>query len=450
MSSNTLRGVGQEGDGGGSEGEQPPGPDDPKPAAPESIAASGAPSGAAERMPELRKIRSLDSTVPGTRSLDASVPEAQPSLDAKVPSLAVTMMGMTANSIPGRDGARAGAPNRPKDGDGSARDGAARVPGTVQGRDVHLPVEMQRRAGVISVPGMVPPAHLEAAPASVDYSEPTIAEPARVDHAGPNVISHGPWYEQEPLGSGDYDDPRPSLIGRVAIGAAVAASLAVVLFAIVRVRAQGAAQEAESTQALSPQPAATPAPAPTPTTIPEEQTAKAADPVIDWGDPVPGPSARAAGAEGATRTANTTANTTANGARPPQQQAVSPAPTRSTPDTSGHASRPITAGTPKKFSTNGASPLPPNLFRPKALGEPEPTRPPRAEGSAATSFPTVPPPVDLTSPGALSGPGSSSSAASAGTSSDDRGTGDPSAKGTAKARPKKTDDPDSTLPLNLD
>src|SRR5216110_1536171 len=38
--------------------------------------------------------RSLDSTIPGTRSLDSHVPGAPPSLDAKVPNLSATLIGV--------------------------------------------------------------------------------------------------------------------------------------------------------------------------------------------------------------------------------------------------------------------------------------------------------------------------------------------------------------------
>jgi hypothetical protein len=169
MSSNTLRGVGQEGDGGDGKGEregqttprsdagvQPGGGHGAGPAD------SAAEAGAAERMPELRKIRSLDSTVPGTRSLDSSVPEAQPSLDGRVPSMAATMLGMTAPNIPKRE-----ATARPA---GAGTAGSREPAGTVQGRDVHLPVELQRRAGVIAVPGSSLPARPDAAPDPIDRS----------------------------------------------------------------------------------------------------------------------------------------------------------------------------------------------------------------------------------------------------------------------------------------
>ena len=64
--------------------------------------------------------------------------------------MAATMMGMTAPSIPKRDAA--------------ARAGGREPAGTVQGRDVHLPVELQRRAGVIAVPGSSLPTHPDGAP----------------------------------------------------------------------------------------------------------------------------------------------------------------------------------------------------------------------------------------------------------------------------------------------
>src|SRR5438552_5992469 len=53
--------------------------------------------------------RSLDSTILGMRSLDASVPGAASSLDSKVPNLAATLLGLSAPVIPPRGGPAAAA-----------------------------------------------------------------------------------------------------------------------------------------------------------------------------------------------------------------------------------------------------------------------------------------------------------------------------------------------------
>ena len=427
MSSNTLRGVGQDGDGSDGKGESEgrkslgsdsgvqaggPGPTDPTTAA-----------GATDRMPELRNIRSLDSTVPGTRSLDSSVPDAEPSLDGRVPSLAATMLGMTAPSIPKRD-APARAP------------GFREPAGTVQGRDVHLPVELQRRAGVIAVPGSSLPTHHDAAPEPVDRSEPTIADPVRAPHGTRDLISHGPWYEQDPAGADAYDEPKPNLIGRVAIGAAIAASLSVVLFAIVRVRAQNAAQEAEALQVSPPLLREAPSPRPIAETPP---TAVPSPPPYPAGlPPEPGaePSAAEAATEPSTAIQARPSRTGDKGSPPARATGGVPAPNRPRP-------LPARAGAAASASANKVEALPANLFRPKALGDSEPsvaTTPPPIEGASAA----VPPPAagsPLSPPAELTPaqPG----AARPGTAGEVPGPG-------AHTRGKKTDDPDSTLPLNID
>ena len=134
------------------------------------------------------------------------------------------MLGMTAPSIPKREAA--------------VRTGGSREPaGTVQGRDVHLPVELQRRAGVIAVPGSSLPTHHDATPdPSTVPNRPSRPIRSALPHGSRDLISHGPWYEQEPAGADAVRRSKRNLIGRVAIGAAIAASLSVVLFAIVRVR----------------------------------------------------------------------------------------------------------------------------------------------------------------------------------------------------------------------
>ena len=250
MSSNTLRGIGQD-EGGDNDVTPPTGKDKDKDAgAPlangvDGGVVAGAPGGDAtertedgsahltergqERVSDLRIIRSLDSTVPGTRSLDSSVPEARPPLDAKVPALASTLLGVAAPIVSRGD----------------------REKGTVQGRDVHLPVEAQRVAGIHSAvaPAVGANLHLEAAPHPIDRSEPTLADPVRTaalahvagtaegvrGHAHADLNSHGPWYDQDPTGGQDvYEDRKPSVLGKVAIGVAVAAGLSVIVFAILR------------------------------------------------------------------------------------------------------------------------------------------------------------------------------------------------------------------------
>ena len=112
MSSNTLRGIGREGEGDGE------GRDAPKPAGGgEAAEKAGGPRGGrgaesetnrgsaargddlARSSADASKAQALDTPVPGTRSLDASVPEAQPSLDAKVPGLAATLLGVRAPEL---------------------------------------------------------------------------------------------------------------------------------------------------------------------------------------------------------------------------------------------------------------------------------------------------------------------------------------------------------------
>jgi hypothetical protein len=410
MSSNTLRGVGQEGDG---DNATTPPAGRAEPGSPPAGAGQGA--DLAPPLADIQKIRSLDSTVPGTRSLDSSVPDASPPLDGKVPSLAATMMGMTAPNIPGRNAAENG-----------------RDKGTVQGRDVHLPVEMQRRAGVIPVPGAGAPPRHDPAPLESGPSEPAVAEGVRAPHGAPELNSHGPWYEQEPSDADAYDDPRPNLIGRVAIGAAIAASLSVVLFAIVRVRAQSQAQEAEAAaQMAAPAPAtaaaspstvtpATTAPAPT-----EPRPADPPPPVIDWdgtGVEVPPPAAAAAPEPRRP---------------PPRTPAVlnrpEPASGSSRPRPSAAAARPAPV-----------APLPNNLFRPKALDDV-----PTAGAS------TEPPPAGVAPPPVGAGPPAAPLGAATQPPPSGATPSQPSAPTPADApnpaRPKgKAYDPDSTLPLNAE
>ena len=251
MSSNTLRGVGQEGrrrrgDGKGeNEGQNAPGLRRRRST---WRGGPGGPHGGGRRLGA--DARTAQDSFAGFHRARDAFPRFQRARGAAVAGRQGPQPG---GDDAGDDGAkysqaRCGDAGRSRVGGFDGRPGA----GTVQGRDVHLPVELQRRAGVIAMPGSSLPAHHDAAPKSVEHSEPTIADPVRAPHGTRDVMSHGPWYEQEPAGAEAFDDPKPNLIGRVAIGAAIAASLSVVLFAIVRVRAQNAAQEADAPQVEAP------------------------------------------------------------------------------------------------------------------------------------------------------------------------------------------------------
>src|SRR3569623_3561365 len=102
-------------------------------------------------------LRSLESTVPGTRSLDSSVPGAAPSLDARVsrvpPPLSAPLIGMPAPKFAALEAARkaaatpAPAPIQPARAPLGATAGRRDL-GTAAGHDVHLPPELQRAASV--------------------------------------------------------------------------------------------------------------------------------------------------------------------------------------------------------------------------------------------------------------------------------------------------------------
>jgi hypothetical protein len=253
MSSNTLRGIGQEEDGdtdatasGKGMGTAAAAPGRPPETAVEAAVqaaveagrktgmvgdAASAADDLTERIPDSPKSLSLDTPMPGTRSLDSSVPDARPSLDAKVPHLAATLMGVMAPKV--------NAGNRDK--------------GTVQGRDVHLPAESKGLAGGRAIPRAIPAAGSGATPLPVEHSEPTRADPVWTaalaqdanDRSGVMSMSpparpvdsnsHGPWYDQDPTGGNEvYEDEKPSVVGRAAIGVAFAAGLSVVVFAVLR------------------------------------------------------------------------------------------------------------------------------------------------------------------------------------------------------------------------
>ena len=86
-----------------------------------------------------------------------------------------------------------------------------------------------------------------------ERSEPTRANPVRTAVLAQEVNSrgaalggrdthtvdsnsHGPWYEQDPTGGHDIfdEEEKPSVVGRAAIGVAVAAILSVVVFGVLR------------------------------------------------------------------------------------------------------------------------------------------------------------------------------------------------------------------------
>ena len=164
MSSNTLRGIGQEEEGeGGTDTAASAAAVDNQGGGGDNRARTDRAGSSAESSgsgtsgsSEPFKARALDAPVPGTRSLDASVPDATPSLDAKIPGLATTLMGLAAPSL----------------------ETGGRGKGTVQGRDIHLPAEVNRTAGVHAVAdGLV--ATASATPQLIVDSEPTLADPVR-------------------------------------------------------------------------------------------------------------------------------------------------------------------------------------------------------------------------------------------------------------------------------
>ena len=243
MSSDTLRGIGQEGDGDGDAEARNHG--DTQAAGPgNDQGTEGEPDRLKDQIPEdvrqedARKVRSLDSIGKGTRSLDSSVPDATPSLDAKVSTFAATLLGVPAPVVD-------------------------RTRGTVQGRDVHLPADAQRSAGLRPV-ARADHHHELAAPVPVEHSEPTQADPvvgtavARASVSDDGQVdrdSHGPWYDQIPTADEVYDDPRPNILARVAIGAALAAILSIFIFGFVRLRAQnGTTEEAPVSQVTPAEP----------------------------------------------------------------------------------------------------------------------------------------------------------------------------------------------------
>ncbi len=430
MSSNTLRGIGQEGDDGGEGKGKSPKQGDSASASASASARKVRPEQDDEggrlldKLQQLRGVRSLDSTIPGTRSLDSSVPGGQPSLDAKVPTLAATLMGLAVPLINSRE------------------------QGTVQGRDVHLPVETQRVAGMLGIVGS-----RDAIPDPVEHSERTVADPVRTAvlahseaesihgnaRGQPDLSSHAPWYDQEPVGGDVYDDPRPNFMGRVAIGVAAAAGISVVLFASARLRnLDNAAEQAEQAAEVQERPAVSaPNRVPTPTALPMPPplTGTPGNPLpeptpgtdVRSVEPVPGFENRpavsrfagmragrpAAGAAGVTGPMSPMA-AAGQGATPPKGARVQSgsgtpatsqmaAPASSAPNTTVSAAPPVVTATPSTSPTAPAHPLA------QAAAEAEPPPP-----SPAPAAPT------------------------------------PAAPKHPASRGKPTYDPDSTLPLNLD
>lgn len=276
MSSNTLRGIGQEGDR-QKDDDAESHTDDGGPAEERGDGAARGASGTEPGMPsapgpfpDIQKLWSLDSTVPGTRSLDSSVPHAEPSLDGRVPNLSATLLGVSAPVVV-----------------------AGRLAGTVQGRDVHLPAEEWARAAKShAIAGALvetTPPH-SPTPQPITDSEPTIAEPIAVPvRSSPTIkttadgFAHdaphsglgrdAPWYDQDLDNHRTYEGRRTNVLGRVAIGAAMAAALAVVLFAIVRFNiSNGSADESDQAgkAGFTPRPIGRSSPiSPPPATLPE-------------------------------------------------------------------------------------------------------------------------------------------------------------------------------------
>ena len=431
MSSNTLRGIGQEGDGEGESrdasgpatsgraGENAGGPRGGQAADGEAKAGSAGYGGdLADSSAEAHMVRTLDALVPGTRSLDVSVPGAQPSLDAKIPALAATLMGVTAASLgvasqlPGVVALSSSAGGRDK--------------GTVQGRDIHLPAEAQRVAGVRAVTGIVV-GDSGATPELIERSEPTLADPvktaavaqATIDHAASHqadLNSHTPWYEQEPVGAHVYEEEKPSFLGRAAIGVAVAAGVSVVLFAIVRLYAQNSATDEQETprSPLSYKSAALPPPvppAPSAQPVPDSTTGNAPPSAVDE--------------------AHTTANPTTTSNVPRAEASASPG---------NHATAPPRARPPARGG-----------ILPQATG-PTSHAPPAPRSGSSTQWPspgatpalpaTVPPPILPTLQTANAASAMPKSLSEAPT---------PSAPiRAASPRAKPIYDPDSTLPLNVE
>lgn len=466
MSSNTLRGLGREGsrerpdpsqeardrtdDGGGavqadgrSSEEEPTAPALPHSVGDPNQTKKMVVDGEGTREPA--QAASLDAPVPGTGSLDGSVPDSRPSLDGKTPSLAVTLIGIPPPSL--------------------VKKLAARDQGTMQGRDVHLPTDLQRLASVRPVAGPSPPAAASAdrsaaapPPAHAADSPPDHASEARPKsekfdpartvriasplaegtyihghaHEQVDVSSHSPWYDQEPHGDDNFDDPAPNLLGRVAIGAAVAAALAVVLFAVVRLHGQGIAEdEAEVKPLAAPVPIVSHDSPPPPGAAPDPAAASTSPSALPASEPLPGDLPSRLPATGAPETAP------AAGLRGSDLEPFPDLPPIAAPGSRTNqpgSANPVSAQAKRKLTPAAASASSP---RPStSMPGANPSRP----FSADPTFSSVPSAV---SP-ARSEPTESVAPAPPSSSN----VGRPA--GTDKPRGKANYDPDSTLPLNLE
>ena len=418
MSSNTLRGIGQEEDGAVDAAASGKGVAKASAGAATVGEVASAAGDLTEKMPDPRH---LESTTPGTRSLDSSVPDARPSLDAKVPHLAATLMGVTAPTV----------------------DTATREKGTVQGRDVHLSDESRRLGGARPVGDDVPPPGSGPTPQRFDHSEPTRADPVRTavlaqgaDDQGGRLSgtrrtidsnSHGPWYDQDPTGGNEvYEEEKPSVVGRAAIGVAVAAGLSVLVFGVLRMTANsddGGAQRPppvvyEPSASPPPQSSAPGAPA---SVAPVAAHVPAEEPPGGRAGEAPRPAGAAPGISrgatsdrdpgGSSRAVTTTAGPSAGSAT------ARPTVVRVGPTVGRSGTRAVAAGrpTPSSDSSRGSGSL----------------------GTAVIAAPTSP---FSASPDVVVPPAPASPAGA-------RPTAPPS--GTEKPRGKAYD-PDSTLPLNLD
>ncbi|MBC8133725.1 MAG: hypothetical protein H7X95_12145 [Deltaproteobacteria bacterium] len=449
MSSNTLRGIGQEGDGDGdldgdrdADGNRDADTErvaDSRHAAElDSVAAAGeihtrSSDQLTDRTQDLSQIRSLDSTVPGTRSLDSSVPDATPSLDAKIPALAATLLGVSAPYLAPRE----------------------RDKGTVHGRDVHLPVEVKRVAGgraVVVGPTDDSGPRIEArdtrdSNGSTIRIDPALVASMRTERQGdaPNdgspesspsdLIKHSPWYDQDPTGGRDvYDDPKPSVLGRAAIGVAVAAGLSVVVFAVIRLSAPNVETDALDTTA-----------APAPYNAPSEPAGglrpASVESVPTPSDPVPVPAtARAEATDNVLPrpgTATSRADSAPASVGVPGTMGSGAAATTTIPARQAGAARPFAARPTKAVPNPAAAPGSASVADAVQASGPQ-AAPPPFQQPGATGW-TAP-----TAPTAAPKPASGSELAPAGASTASKPANP------EKSRVKANYDPDSTLPLNID
>jgi hypothetical protein len=434
MSSNTLRGIGQEEEGEGrADTAAAAGVDNNQGEGSNSRArtdsAGSGGSGTSGSSDPFKAARALDAPVPGTRSLDASVPDATPSLDAKIPALASTLLGLAAPSL----------------------EAGGRGKGTVQGRDIHLPAEVNRAAGVHAVTdGIV--ATASATPELIVDSEPTLADPVRAatiaqTTADPASVfradlnSHAPWYDQEPVGAHVYEDEKPSIVGRVAIGVAVAAGLSVVLFAIIRMNIQNSAADSAAPFASRPYKSTELVPPPARPAL--DPTAHTLAPPTATGAAVP---VRGLRLDPPTDVRDRPKSPDSHGSTSPQLLGDEP---NASSRVAGHLVAPPHATPPVRPAASGAAakPIVRAVLAPRPNGSGEAAssaalaRPPVAPaatagqapiGLAATPGPAGPPAIK--EPPTLPAPSPAPSRTTA----------------SEKARVKAAYDPDSTLPLNVD